>query len=112
MTKGVRGMSHRCDVTRLSDAERSRRALLGEWLQVGTTEIIELLDGYALWLDPSCNIAQHVEEFIALEQRCCPFLRFSVQMHPEHDGPVLEIGGTEGVKEFLAAQLGIRGHAG
>jgi len=109
---GSRVAAHRCDLTRLSGAEKSRRALLLEWLQVGTSEVVERSDGYAFWVDPRCRIAQHLEEFIVIQQRCCPFLRLHVQTHPEHDGPVLEIGGTEGVKEFLAAQFGIRGHAG
>ncbi|MGI8785890.1 MAG: hypothetical protein ACR2L2_19825 [Acidobacteriota bacterium] len=100
-----------CDLSALDEAQRKRRALLDEWLQVGTCEIIERPDGYAFWLHPDCLIAQHVDEFIALEQLCCPFVRFRVLTDTEHEGPVLEIGGGEGVKEFVHAHFGIRDHA-
>ena len=107
-----RDAAHRCDWACLSDTEKRRRELLLEWLQVGISEVFERPDGYAFWLDPACHITKHLEELIAVERRCCPFLCLHVQEAPEHDGPVLEIRGAEGVKEFVAGQLGIRGHAG
>jgi len=102
----------KCDLSKLDDAERRRRELLDEWFQVGTAEILESQDGFAFWLDPACHIAKHVEEFVAIERRVCPFLRFRVTEDPTHDGPVLEIGGADGAKQFVASHFGIRGYAG
>lgn len=102
----------KCDLTKLDDAERRRRELLEEWLQVGTAEIVEIQDGFAFWLDPACHIAKHVDEFVAIERRVCPFLSFLVREDPAHDGPVLEISGSDGAKQFLASHFGIRSYAG
>ncbi len=97
-------------MTNLDAADLRRRLLLGEWMQVGTMEILECEQGFAFWLDPSCHIANHVEEFVTLEQRCCPYLTFLVREDPAHDGPVVEIGGSEEAKRFVASHFGIRGH--
>ena len=98
-----------CNVSALDEAQRRRRALLAEWFQVGTVDVHELSDGYAFHLDEVSLAAQHVDEFVALERLCCPFLRLKVRRGPGHSGPVLEIGGRDGVKDFVASQLGIRG---
>lgn len=107
-----RGDNWSSDLTALDSGERKRRALLTEWFQVGICEILERSDGYAFWLDPNCHIANHVEEFAALEQRCHPFLQFRVRTDAEHDGPVLEASGPKGAKDFMASHYGIRGQAG
>ncbi len=78
---------------------------------MGTSEIVECRDGFAFWLDPACHIAKHVDDFVAIERRVCPFLHFLVRDDPAHDGPVLEISGPEGTKQFLGTRFGIRGEA-
>jgi len=37
-------------------------------------DIVELPDGYAFHVDPVSIVAQHLEEFAALERLCCPLL--------------------------------------
>ncbi|MBN1859750.1 hypothetical protein JW848_11200 [Candidatus Bipolaricaulota bacterium] len=109
---GSRGDVWSSDLTALDNDERQRRALFDEWLQVGTCEIVERPDGYAFWLDPGCHMAEHVDEFVALERRCLPFLGFRVRTDPRHDGPVVEISGPQGAKEFVAKHYGIRRQSG
>jgi len=109
---GGRGEPLFCDLSALDDTQRKRRALLAEWLQVGTVEIDELPEGYAFHLDPVSLVAQHVDEFMALEKLCCPFVRLEVR---KAGAVVVEIGGGTQIKTFVAAQFGIRGtdgHAG
>ena len=65
-----------CDLSALDVAQRKRRGLLDELLQVGTVDIVELPDGYAFHVDPVSVIAQHLEEFAALE-RLCPLCQDS-----------------------------------
>jgi len=96
-----------CDLSALDVAERERRSLLGRLLQVGTLDVVELPDGFAFHVDPVSMIAQHLEEFAALERRCCPFLTVAVRAATGDVPPVMEIGGNA-VKEFIAAQFGIR----
>ena len=97
-----------CDVSALDGTQRKRRLLLDQLLQVGTVDIVELPDGYALHVDPVSIIAQHLEEFAALERLCCPFLTIAVRAAAAGRQPALEIGGGDAVKEFIAAQFGIR----
>lgn len=106
-----RGDDWSIDLTALDNSEQERHALFDEWLQVGTCEIIEHPNGYAFWLDPDCHIAKHVEEFVALERRCLPFLGFHILTNAVHHGPVLEVSGPEGVKNFVAKHYGIRTEA-
>ena len=97
-----------CDLSSLDGVQRKRRLLLDQLLQVGTVDIVELPDGYALHVDPVSIIAQHLEEFAALERLCCPFLTIAVRAATVGGQRVLEIGGGDAVKEFIAAQFGIR----
>ena len=53
--------------------------MLDQLLQVGTVDIVELLDGYAFHVDPVSIVAQHLEEFAALERLCCPFMTIVVR---------------------------------
>jgi hypothetical protein len=98
-----------CDLGALDEAQRKRRALLEAWLQEGTVEIDELPDGYRFHLDPASLAARHVDEFIALEKLCCPFLRSDLRTDSGHPGIALELGGGHEVKAFVAAQFGVRG---
>ena len=97
-----------CDLSALDVAQRKRQSLLDQLLQVGTVDIVELSDGYAFYVDPVSIIAQHLEEFAALERLCCPFLIIAVRASTVGAEPVLEIGGGNAVKEFIAAEFGIR----
>ena len=101
-----------CNLSALDDTQRNRRALLAQWLQVGTVDIEELPDGYAFHLDRVSLAAQHVDEIIALERLCCPFLRFNLRRNPGPIGPVVEVAGGEDVKAFVASQFGIRNGRG
>ena len=96
-----------CNLAALDEAQRKRRALLAEWLQVGTVDIIDVPGGYAFHLDPVSLAAQHVTEFIALERLCCPFLTLNVRPGRGDHGPVLEVSGGEEIKAFVASQFGI-----
>ena len=96
-----------CNLSALDVAQRKRRHLLDQLLQVGTVHIVELPDGYAFHLDPVSSIAQHLEEFAMLERLCCPFLTIAVRSATAGAPPVLEIGGGNAVKAFVAAQFGI-----
>ena len=64
-----------CNLEALDKQQRKRRDLLLQWLQVGTVDIVDLPDGYAFHLDRVSLAAGHIAEFVALERRCCPFLR-------------------------------------
>jgi hypothetical protein len=107
-TESGDGVRQFCDLAALDVVQRKRRSLLAQLLQVGTVDIVELPDGYTFHVDPVSIIAQHLEEFAALERLCCPFLTVAVPAATEGVQSVLEIGGGDAVKEFIAVQFGIR----
>jgi hypothetical protein len=91
-----------CNLGALDRPEQRRRADLAETVSRHAATIVETADGYALRLDEAGFLVQAIE-WIALERRCCPFLRFEISFEPG-SGPVwLRLGGAAGVKEFLAA---------
>jgi len=97
-----------CDLSALDVAQRKRRVLLNQRLQVGTVDIVELPDGYAFHVDPVSIVAQHLEEFAALERLCCPFMIVAVRSGMAGSQPVLEMRGSDPVKEFIGTEFGIR----
>ena len=44
----------------------------------------------------------------AFERLCCPFMTIAVRAETAGAQPVLEMGGGDVVKEFIAAEFGIR----
>jgi hypothetical protein len=45
-------------------------------------------------------------EWISLERRCCPFLEFALEWKQD-DSVSVRLTGQPGVKEFIAAEMGI-----
>jgi hypothetical protein len=60
------------------------------------------------WRFPA-EALDEIAAFVTLERRCCPFLRFRVDVAPD-GGPVwLTLDGPPGTPAFLAAELGLTG---
>lgn len=73
-------------------------------------ERIDVADGYA-WRFPA-QALDEVTAFVSLERKCCPFLRFRIEIQPG-DGPVwLTLDGPAGTQGFLEAELGVAGASG
>jgi len=92
----------------LEDPDRQRRKHeIRTRLLTAVQERRELEDGIGLRFPPESEWLTRLAEFIAIERGCCSFLRLEIVAEPER-GPIwLFIRGPEGVKEFLAAELGI-----
>ena len=95
-----------CDLTAFAAAERAAHIALSTQLfgeLIRATQ--ELDDGYAFRFD-----AEHypaVAAFVAGERRCCPFLRFRLDVTP-NAGPVwLQLTAAGDARPFLRAELGI-----
>lgn len=96
-----------CDLGALDSGQRERRSELWRKLQPLIRETRETDRGYALRLDMEASTLLSIAELIALERACCPFFDFEVQV-ASGGGPIwLRLTGREGVKQFLAAALGI-----
>jgi hypothetical protein len=92
-----------CNLGALTGAEQARRVLLAQELQRNAVRISEMPDGFELTVDSPSSTALLVVEWFLLERRCCPFLRFSLQLEPETDVLRVQLSGRTGVKAFLAA---------
>ena len=65
----------------------------------------ELPDGFAFRLAAEPALFQQAAEWISLERRCCPFVRFALESK-EEDSVWVGLSGGPGVKEAIAAEMG------
>jgi 2-hydroxychromene-2-carboxylate isomerase len=92
-----------CDLLSLDAAQRARRAELADRLRDAVREVRELPRGIALIVSGAAVPPAHVEELMALERRCCPFLTFAAQR--SGDDVVLQITGGPEAQAFVRAQF-------
>lgn len=94
-----------CNLNALSAEERQRRLILVREFARTVTARKELPNGFEMTMDPAKLHLPALAEWIALEQRCCPFLRFTVDIEPAGGAARIALTGSEGVKEFLRAEM-------
>jgi hypothetical protein len=95
-----------CDMTAIAPAERAAHAALAARLFGElAVETREQPDAYVFRF--AAERFAEVARFVDNERRCCPFFAFDLSVAP-HGGPLaLRIGGPEGVKAFIRAELGL-----
>ena len=94
-----------CRLDALDAAERERQSALRARLDSALERVEELPDGYLLRYRADASLFIAAAEWITLERRCCPFLRFGLEWHGQQPAPSLRLTGDAGVKEFLAAAV-------
>ena len=99
------GSQFRCNLNAMKPAERQRHAALGKQLWPAVSERTELPNGYAFRLDVDRISPALVTEWMAMEQKCCPFFGFQLELQPEK-GPVwMRLTGAPGVKDFIRLEF-------
>jgi hypothetical protein len=94
-----------CDLNAIQADQRDKHQFTAQQLLATVEHMRELPDGYALRLPAATSLIK-LAEFISLERRCCPFFKFVVEVEPQN-GPIwLHLTGAEGVKQFVAAEVG------
>lgn len=84
-------------------ADRSAHFELLKQLGLRAREKRELSDGYAFCF--TSGDFDDIARWIANERRCCPFLRFAVELEPDQ-GPIwVRLTGPAGTREFLDVEL-------
>jgi hypothetical protein len=96
-----------CRLGALTPQERAHQKELTARLERATTRVTEDPEGYtfhyAASVPPSAVMA-----WVENERKCCPFLRFTLDMS-EDDGPTrLRDWGVPGTKAFVAAELNVK----
>jgi hypothetical protein len=93
-----------CQLDAIAADERPRYFALRARVLAAVEHVAEIDDGLALQLRAEGDGLVALAEWIGFERLCCPFLVF--RLFVEGNGPVrLELGGPEGVKDFLRAEL-------
>lgn len=90
-----------CDLTKLDDDARAREGELLDRFRLLFTAPTMREDGWEMELPADAAIIAELEELIALERLCCPFLDFHLSAEPGRPAR-LRIGGPEGAREFIA----------
>lgn len=79
-------------------------AVLGK-IKAAVLETSEVPNGYAFRFASDDDSFAMLNEFIVLERRCCPFLDFKMTV-PRGSGDIqLDLSGSQGAKEFIAAHF-------
>ena len=70
-------------------------------------ERADVPNGYSWRFSP--DALSEVAAFVSLERKCCPFLRFRIEMGPDQGSVWLTMDGPDGTRSFLEAELGVAG---
>jgi hypothetical protein len=95
-----------CDMNALTPAERERHGRNTELLLQSLQRVDEEVNGYSLRFANETQTIVRIAEFISLEKLCCPFFDFTLQVKSEDQSVILELTGTEGIKDFIRAEFG------
>lgn len=94
-----------CDLSAFTDTQRDQHMADSQKLFSKVYEVQELSDGYALRLPDEEGILSLIADFINDDSLCCPFFRFTMEVEPYRRGIWLKLGGSEEVKQFVAAEM-------
>jgi hypothetical protein len=95
-----------CRANALDEAQRQRQRALLEIVRRLALDTRELPDGLAVSFPADAAVFLQLAEWVGLERRCCPFLGFALEWTRD-DGVSVRLTGEPGVKELIAAEMGI-----
>ena len=99
-----------CDMNAIEPARRGQHVATIGALFSAVDDVRELPNGYAFRLRNESDVLLKAAEFVSLERLCCPFFGFALEVEPEGGAVWLSLMGREGVKPFIASEVG--GHLG
>ena len=94
-----------CNIGVLSPSERQAYDALTRDLFSAATDRTPTRSGYTFELDAKRVTPAEVGQWIAFEQRCCPFFDFRLDVARENGRMTLTLGGPEGVQAFIDAEF-------
>jgi hypothetical protein len=95
-----------CRANALDKAQRQRQQALLDTVRRTIVAKDELPDGLSLSFRGDAAAFVQLAEWISLERRCCPFLAFALEWKQD-DSVSVRLTGAPGVKDFIAAEMGI-----
>jgi hypothetical protein len=97
-----------CNIKALTPAERARHEELGDKMMKAKNATIETPNGYEFQYSPKDVSLAELAEWAAAESKCCPFFDFHIDLEREGTLVCLRLTGSEGVKAFIRAEIGLR----
>ena len=95
-----------CVMDAIEPSQRQQHLATAQLVFAAVTEVRELPNGYAFHLPNASEMLRKVGDFISLEQLCCPFFGFTLEVEREGGALWLQLTGREGVKPFIQAEIG------
>ena len=92
-----------CTLGTMFQEERLRYQALTKQLFTGV-ETREVADGYIFDFQDEVEVVE-VAEWVSLEQKCCPFFNFRIDINSGEPSVSLGITGETGIKEFIRSEL-------
>jgi hypothetical protein len=96
--------SFTCRLTTPELQERKRTVIAA--LKASLQERVALPNGYRYKFEGSDGMIDSLTTFIKTERLCCDFFTFSLTVGAGNEPVWLELTGPEGVKEFIAEEVG------
>lgn len=95
-----------CDLNAIPVGKRAQHAADATAIFAAVQAVRELADGYGFQLPGETAMLAKLVDFISYERLCCPFFAFGIDVEPNGGTIWLRLNGGEGVKEFVAAEIG------
>jgi len=95
-----------CDMSAIAADQRGAHLAAIDKLFGAVETFHELPNGYTFRLPNESDVLLTAAQFIALEQLCCPFFSFGLEIEREGGTVWLSLTGREGVKPFIMAEIG------
>lgn len=94
-----------CNITAIAPEQRPGHEQNIRHLFGRVTQTQELADGWAFGWPHQSDIWLQLTQFVALEQKCCPFFTFTIIVEPHQQGIWLNLTGPAEVKQFITAEF-------
>ena len=107
-TTGDQRRAFACNLNALNPRERARRSVVARELSQMRVGMEDMPDGYLFRYAADSSTLMKVAEFVSMERLCCPFLSFTIEVEPAKASIRLRLSGGDGVKQFIAGELGIK----
>lgn len=98
-------LSIACNITAITPEQRPGHEQNIRQLFSAVTQTQELADGWAFCWSYQDDTLHQLTQFVALEQKCCPFLTFTIIVEPYQQELGLKLTGSAEVKQFITAEF-------
>jgi hypothetical protein len=97
-----------CNVKALNAAERTRHEELTKKLLAKKIATLETEKGYEFQYRPEDVSVAEVAEWVVAESKCCTFFDFHIDLEEEGRLVCLRLTGTDGIKQFIRSEFGLK----